>query len=60
MGSDRQQVLAIPGDDQLGASRDGCRDHMIVIGIVGHHSRRAGRNDQDRQRAQAQRTPTHY
>ena len=35
MDADGQQVLAISGDDQFGVCRNGCGDHMIVIGIIG-------------------------
>lgn len=46
VAADSQQVLAIPGDDQLGSRGHGRGDDVIIIGIVGHHARHTGRRDQ--------------
>ncbi len=37
MGADGQQVPAIAGDDQFGASGDSGDDDMIVIGVLFDH-----------------------
>ena len=41
MAAERQQMLAIPGDDQVGARRDCGGNDLIVIDIAGHHARHA-------------------
>ena len=46
MASDGQQMLAVAADDQCGSGGHGGRNDVIVIGIVEHHARPAGRHDQ--------------
>ncbi len=46
MTAERQQVLAIPGDDWVGLRRDCGGDDLIVIDITGHDPRHGGRRDQ--------------
>lgn len=46
MAADGQQMLAVPGDDQLGSRGYGRCDDVIVIGVVGHDARHAGRRHQ--------------
>ena len=39
MRAERQQMLTIPGDEQIGLRGDGGRDDLIVIDIAGHDPR---------------------
>jgi hypothetical protein len=41
VAADGQQMLAIPGDDQLGPCGAGRRDDVIAIGTVGDDARSA-------------------
>jgi hypothetical protein len=43
---ERQQVLAIPGDDQIGLCGHRGGNELIVIDIARHDPRHAGRRDQ--------------
>jgi len=46
MTAQRQQMLAIPRDDQIDACRDSGGDDLIVIDITDHHTRHTGRPHQ--------------
>ena len=37
------EQMLIPGNDQLGASRQGTGKHVIIVGIIGHYARHGGR-----------------
>ena len=52
MLAQRQQMTLGPRRDQAGASGHGRGQHMIVIGIRGHHPRRRGRRNNHGQLAQ--------
>lgn len=40
VAAEREQMLLVAGDDQISVGGDRTGEHMIIIGIVGHHARR--------------------
>lgn len=38
IAAERQQVFAIPGDDEVGFGRERASKHVIIVGIVEHHA----------------------
>lgn len=39
IAAERQQVFAIPGDDEIGLGGQGASKHVIVVGIIGDDAR---------------------
>src|SRR5882757_1779596 len=39
MAAQGQQVLAVARDDQVGTGGDGGGEHLVVVGVGGHHAR---------------------
>ena len=46
MSAERQQMLTIPGDDQIGLRSEGGGDDLLVIDIAGHDPRHVSGRDQ--------------